>query len=145
MEKDLEACIRLLGLNKKRENVNELSRGVITYETFYHLYRKFGKSFLLAFKNIDKKNSSRIVIYDREKGLRLSLSTYLGTHAEYIVIPDAPYCGCMSRYPTAIIRREICPHIVGFCLDYILKEVTEIYFEEESLEILTRIYKAMLE
>jgi len=138
-------CIDILGL--KEAYFSEFIKDrVFTGEIFNYLLKSFGKYFVFAYKRFGEGRSKVIYIVDEESGVEGKLYTYLGIHAEYIIILEAPYCGCMSRYPMALEKRVICPHIIGFCLDCLFDSIRKYVINDFSFsEAFGMIYKAMFE
>jgi len=137
-----EACIKLLQLDS---DILEYFRDKrLTIEVFQYLYDKYKASFLFAFKRLGEKRSKLNRIIDVDTKDEITIYTYLGMHGEYIIIPEVSYCGCMSRYPSALEYRRICPHLIGFCIDCLLDEVEEVIIDDLRIpDAIELIYTSM--
>jgi predicted nucleic acid-binding Zn finger protein len=46
----------------------------------------------------------------------MEVSFYTGKEKEYLILPSVWYCSCMSRYPSNIIKRRVCYHLLVYKL-----------------------------
>jgi predicted nucleic acid-binding Zn finger protein len=142
-ERCKDHCIRALGLEGYKRYIED---GKFTIEIFHHLLNRFNKSLLFAYRRFGEGRSKLIHIIDPFTNFEGRLYTYLGMHGEYIIIPEVSYCGCMSRFPHALERRRICPHIIGFCLDCLFGEIEEITIDDLPFDdAIKLIYESMFE
>lgn len=64
------------------------------------------------------------------------VNSYVGRDKEYLLFPEVLYCSCLSHYPSNVIRRRICHHLICYFLAEILGLVEKYDVEDEFFEII---------
>ena len=67
---------------------------------------------------------------------RFQVSFYVGREKEYLIFPDVLYCSCLSKYPTNILRRRYCHHLICYLIAQALNSVEHYYIDDEHFDLI---------
>ncbi len=102
-------------------------RGIIILDDILDLVEVYGEDMLRAVEALEYGRA-----YQLDFNHKYKVNIFVGNHDYYIIIPENYYCGCMSKYATSSLRREICYHLIAYMFLDALKKVKVISFDEKD-------------
>lgn len=102
-------------------------RKTILLEDLLDLLEKYGESTVQAITALEYGRAYRLKFGEKYK-----VDVFVGNHDYYIIIPEIYYCGCMSKYLVAMVKRSVCYHLIAFKLLDALGKVRDLSFDEED-------------
>jgi predicted nucleic acid-binding Zn finger protein len=66
----------------------------------------------------------------------IEVNFYTGREKEYLILPNVWYCSCMSQYPSNMMKRRVCYHLLVYMICDALGLIDNYNVEDEYFQLI---------